>query len=261
MDLDLVRTLAVLAAEALAIYALIAARSAHRASLRLQSAMASGTEDRRRLKDALGRYVSEEVVKRASSGELHLGGRLEDATVLFSDLRNFTAIAESLEPEAVVHMINRYFEAMVSCVKAEGGEVNKFLGDGMMAVFVGRTPPENAMAAIRAALAMGRSLDLFNAEQRFLDFPEMAMGVGIASGPVLIGNIGSTERLEYTAIGDVVNTASRIEGLTKELNTALLVDEATFDLLGGRVELRERGTCSLKGKSRPVQVYAPTTRG
>ncbi len=220
--------------------------------------MVRGLQEKTWLQDAFRRYVSPEVATRALSGPIGLGSDLREISVLFSDIRNFTALSERTEPHELVELINRYFEHMVGCVQAEGGSVNKFIGDGMMALF--GAPAELAdapLAAVRAALAMERALVAFNGEQRRRGQVELAIGVGIASGPAVVGNVGSADRLEYTAIGDVVNTASRIEGLTKEFGSAILLDEATYEGIRGRVPVGMKGTLSVKGKALPIQVFAP----
>lgn len=220
--------------------------------------MARGLRERANLQDAFRRYVSPEIETQARTGPISLGGELREVTVLFSDVRGFTSLSERMAPEAMVEMINRYFEVMVACVRAEGGTVNKFLGDGMMALFGAPAAlPDAPLAAVRAALAMEDALFEFNADQARRGLPELAIGVGIATGPVVVGNVGSLDRLEYTAIGDVVNTASRIEGLTKDFGSTVLLDEATFEAVRGRVPIGMKGTFPVKGKSQPVPVYAP----
>ena len=165
-----------------------------------------------------------------------------------------------MDAEEVVTMINRYFETMVACIHTEGGSVNKFIGDGIMALFGAPTElPDQALASVHAALAMERDLVGFNTEQRALGLPELAIGVGIATGPVVIGDVGSRDRLEYTAMGDTVNTASRIEGLTKEFGSPILLDQQTYELVKGRIPMGMKGSLAVKGKSRPVEVYAPAT--
>ncbi len=222
------------------------------------NAMVRSLQEKSWLQDAFRRYVSPELESRVRSGPVSLGGELRVVTVLFSDLRGFTSLSERMSPETMVEIINRYFEAMVACVQAEGGTVNKFLGDGMMVLFGAPSElPDAPMAAVRSALAMQQALVGFNAEQIRRGLPELAIGIGIATGPVVVGNIGANDRLEYTAIGDVVNTASRIEGLTKDFGSAVLVDEATFEGVRGRVPIGMKGSLPVKGKVQPVPVYAP----
>lgn len=220
--------------------------------------MVDGLQERLHLKDAFGRYVSPELASEVSAGRFRLGGQSCVATVMFTDIRNFTTISEQMDAEDLVAMLNRYFEAMVACIRAEGGSVNKFLGDGIMALF--GAPAELAhspLAAVRAALRMEGALTAFNAEQEALGLPTLAIGVGIATGQLVVGNVGSADRLEYTAIGDVVNTASRIEGLTKEFGSPVLLDERTYQAILGKIPVGMKGRVPVKGKSEPVAVYAP----
>ncbi|MBM3270569.1 MAG: HAMP domain-containing protein [Candidatus Sericytochromatia bacterium] len=220
--------------------------------------MVRSLQEKSWLQDAFRRYVSPEVATRALAGPVGLGSELREVTVLFSDIRNFTALSERTPPETLVALINRYFERMVGCVRAEGGSVNKFIGDGMLALFGAPSAlPDAPLAAVRAALAMEGELAAFNAEQIARGDVEIAIGVGIASGPCVVGTIGALDRLEYTAIGDVVNTASRIEGLTKDFGATILLDEATYEAIRGRVPVGMKGTVAVKGKARPIQVYAP----
>lgn len=221
------------------------------------NAMVEGLRERERIRDALGRYVSPQIARQAITGDLRLGGELREVSVLFSDIRGFTTLAEGLEAEALVELLNRYFQVMVACIRAEGGSVNKFLGDGLMALFGAPDPlPDAPGAAVRSAIAMERALTLFNADQRFRGGSELAIGIGIATGPVVVGNVGSADRLEYTAIGDTVNTASRIEGLTKELGATILLDARTSQGLSADIATVSRGSVSVKGKQQPVAVHA-----
>lgn len=220
--------------------------------------MVAGLRERERIREAFGRYVSPDLVQSALSGSLKLGGETREVSVLFSDVRNFTALSERLDPQALVEMMNRYFEVMVACIQAEGGLVNKFIGDGIMALFGAPTRmPEHAVSAVKAAIAMQAAMRDFNAEQRALGLSELAIGVGIATGPVVVGNIGSHDRLEYTAMGDTVNTASRIEGLNKESGSTILFDAATYEQVRATIPVVPRGSLNVKGKSEPIRVFAP----
>ncbi|MEB3297990.1 MAG: adenylate/guanylate cyclase domain-containing protein [Candidatus Sericytochromatia bacterium] len=220
--------------------------------------MAEGLDERRRLEDAMARYTSPEIAQSAKRGTASLGVRREHLVVLFSDVRSFTAMSERLSPEELVDSLNRYFPFMVDAVRGEGGSVNKFIGDGMMALFGAPSKlADPELAAIRAAQQMQRALVLFNGDQRLRGLPQFAIGIGITSGMGVVGNIGSEDRLEYTAIGDVVNTAARIEGLTKEVGVGILIDDATARAVEGRVELRPCGALAVKGKEAVVRVHEP----
>jgi class 3 adenylate cyclase len=218
--------------------------------------MVDSLRERELIRQVFGRYVSEPVAKEILAGKLELGGERREASVLFSDIRGFTTLSENMEPRDVVLLLNRYFTRMVACVAAENGMVNKFLGDGMMAVFGAPLAQEDAaLRAVRAALAMQAALAEFNREQRQAGGRELAIGVGIATGEVLVGNVGSADRAEYTAIGDVVNVASRIEGLTKEVGAPILIDEATRARVQTSLVCEAAGERAVKGRAAPVMVY------
>jgi class 3 adenylate cyclase len=219
---------------------------------------AEGLDERRRLEEAMARYTSPELAESAKRGTTALGVKRQHLVVLFSDVRSFTTMAERLTPEALVDSLNRYFALMVVAVTEEGGSVNKFIGDGLMALFgapAELVAPERA--AIRAGQRMLRALEAFNAEQRRLHLPEFAIGIGITSGDAVVGNIGSKDRMEYRAIGDVVNTAARFEGLTREVGVGILVDVATAEAVGGDLECTPRGVLPVKGKEAAVPVFEP----
>lgn len=179
--------------------------------------MAEGLQDRERVKEVFGRYVTTQVSQEILKGETSLGGQQRRVTLLFSDIRNFTLMAESMSPEQVVSFLNEYFTEMVEAVFKQQAVLDKFIGDGMMAVFGGLDEtPDHARQAVRAALRMKALLAKINGERAVLGQPAIAIGIGIHTDDVIVGNIGSRKRLEYTAIGDGVNTCSRVEGLNKE---------------------------------------------
>ncbi|HEY9856189.1 MAG TPA: adenylate/guanylate cyclase domain-containing protein, partial [Stenomitos sp.] len=224
--------------------------------------MAGGLRERMHLQEAFGRYVSPEIARKAVTGPLSLGGETRDLTVLFADIRGFTALSEQLEAEALVAMMNRYFELLVSCVRNHGGHVNKFIGDGLMALFgAPEKSPRHAEDAVQAALAIVQALELFNCEQAVNGLPELSIGIGIATGHAIIGNVGSRDRLEYTAMGDTVNVASRIEGLNKQLNSTILVSEATYQRAKDAFDFAEQGNLYVRGKRDAVKVYSPQLIG
>lgn len=206
---------------------------------------------------AFGRYVSQQVADAVLAGKIELGGERRVVSVLFSDIRHFTSLSETMTPREIVDLLNRYYVRMVAAITAEGGMVNKFMGDGMMALFGAPVEnPDHAVQAVRAARAMVQALEAFNAEQRALGEPELSIGIGIATGEVVVGNIGSEDRLEYTAIGDTVNTASRIEGLTKQMDEQVLVDAETCQRASSEFAFEPLGAQSVKGKAAQVEVYA-----
>jgi adenylate cyclase len=218
--------------------------------------------DRRHLRAAFARFVPPEVVDEvvAQTGdEMRLGGTRRDGTVLFCDLRGFTATAERLEVEQVIEMLNRYLGEMSDAILDHGGTVVSYMGDGIMAVFGAPLPQEDhADRAVAAAREMlGERLRRFSDWAREAGLAgEMRMGVGICSGPVMSGNVGSQRRLEYTAVGDTTNTASRLQGATRDLGVAVLISDATRNALRSpAADLSAAGELSLRGRESPVVVW------
>ena len=221
------------------------------------NSMIGGLRERRRVQEVLGKIVSPDVARALLDEHgLALGGQRRTVTLLFSDIRDFTTWSEDADPEKLVQDLNRYFTAMVAIVHAERGVVDKFIGDGMMAVFGLADGADGAADATRAAKAMLGALAAVNAE---IERP-ITIGIGIHHGEVIAGNIGAPDRLEYTFIGDAVNTAARIESLTKTVGAPLLISRAVFDALSptDRNRWESRGTHPLKGKSQLVELLAPS---
>ncbi len=205
----------------------------------------------------LGRYLPGPAAEKILSGDVELSGEERTVTVLFSDIRDFTGISERLSPYEVVGLLNRYLEHMVRIVFTHDGTLDKFLGDGFMAIFGAPFPHgDDPRRAVEAALDMRRALAEFN--QSLMDryqIVNLGMGIGIATGPAVVGTIGSLERMEYTAIGDTVNTASRIMSAGRRLKTDIVVDEATYRAVEGFVSARKVAPTRLKGKDTPVGLY------
>jgi len=221
--------------------------------------------ERARLRQIFGKYVSDDVVEKlvASKKPLDLGGEALPVTVLFADIRNFTGLSERLSPHEVVEILNAYFSRACEPILDEGGCVDKFIGDAIMAVFGSPVAhPDHARRAVRAALALAAVARNFAAwvAERFPDrgLPAFGIGVGLHTGLAVVGNIGSPRRLEFTSIGDTVNTASRLEGLTKKLGWAIVASRETVAAAGPGVVTRGREELLVKGRQEPVVVVEVT---
>ena len=218
--------------------------------------------ERARMKRMFGSYVSDEVVDMLMVGgkKLDLGGETVNVTVLFSDIRNFTTISERLEAHEVVEMLNEYFTRVTAPILEQGGNVNKYIGDAVMAIFGSPVSyPDHARRALRASLQMAEEAAKFREwmEKRFGDrgLPRFGIGIGVHTGDAVMGNIGSVKRLEFTAIGDTVNAASRLEGVTKELGCVLVASAQTVQAAGGGVQTGKREMVKVKGRDEPIDVY------
>lgn len=203
-----------------------------------------------------GRFLPEYVVKQMLENpeSFKLGGVLQTITVLFADIRGFTRISEHASPEKIVQLLNRYFSAMTDIIFAHGGTLDKYLGDGLMALFGAPTiTPKDAANAIAAAVAMQRRMLSINDELREEGFPEIGIGIGLHTGEVTVGYIGSERRSEYTAIGDAVNTASRLESNAKA--GEILVSEVTAKAAHSRYQMAARDPISVKNREQPVPLF------
>ena len=221
--------------------------------------MVEGLKERERIKETFGRFVSKEIANQLLANKPSLGGEIAVVTTLFSDIRNYTNICEQLSPQQVITMLNGYFKHMVKAVEQNGGLVYQFVGDGIMAVFgAPHKLADHATAAVDCAHDMLAALERFNQEQR-AQLPPLDIGVGINTGSVVAGIIGSEQRMEYRVVGDAVNLASRIEALNKELGTTVLISRTTRDLLTKPYGLTPFEPIQVKGKSQVVQVYAVQT--
>lgn len=213
--------------------------------------------EEKRVRSTMSRYMSKEVADQLlAAGEAELGGKEQPVTVMFSDVRSFTSIAEALGPRETVSLLNEYFTEMVDVIFQHGGILDKYIGDGIMALFgapfAGANDADNALAA---ADEMMRRLASLNLRRTAAGQAPLAIGIGFSTGPTVIGNIGSVRRMEYTVIGDTVNLASRLEGATKQYRTGILLSEMTVRDLRRPATLREVDLIRVKGKDRPVAVY------
>ena len=217
--------------------------------------------ERMRLRQSFSGQVSPAVMQDMLSGSLSIeaGGELADVCVLFSDIRDFTTLAENMPPQQVTAVLQRYFDRMVDAVHRYDGTVDKFIGDGMMAIFgAPRKSVDPCGDSVQCALAMISALDELNAEFAREGLPTLAIGIGINYGTVTVGNIGSTERHNYSAIGDAVNVAARLEGLTKELGRKIVVTESVVSRIGERFAFDALGSHKVKGHT-PVNVWGIRT--
>lgn len=211
----------------------------------------------KRVKATMSRYMDPSLAdKLLAAGEEILGGQASEATVLFSDIRSFTTFTEELGAQGTVQLLNEYFTVMVECIQREGGMLDKFIGDAIMAVF--GTPlahEDDEDRAMRSAISMMQNLVQFNAERQKHNKMPIDIGIGINTDVIVSGNIGSPKRMDYTVIGDGVNLASRLESATKQYGAHILIAEKTFRKLRGTYRIREVDWVKVKGKNEPVAVY------
>jgi class 3 adenylate cyclase len=176
---------------------------------------------------------------------------------MFSDIRGFTALAESQPPEETIELLNTYYALMFDAISGHGGVVTLMMGDGLMSVFgAPMTLPDHGESAVRAALEMVELIDLFNLERQAAAKPSIKIGVGIASGEMVAGYAGTNERATYTCIGDIVNLASRLEAHTKIAQRTILIDDATRSALSERITVEPLGPVPFKGKAAAVDVFS-----
>ena len=214
-------------------------------------------KEKRQTRQLFEKYLSPEVIKEfmQDSQYWELGGQTLEITVMFADLEGFTPLSEQLSPEAMVHLINQYLTEMSAVVLYEQGTIDKYEGDLIMAFFGAPIPQrDHAARACRAALAMQRRMEELRRQWKAEGLPELRMRIGLHSGPAVVGNMGSDFRFNYTAMGDTVNLASRLEGANKDFGTYTLVSEATREMAGEEFEFRSLGTTQVKGKSEETAV-------
>ena len=219
--------------------------------------MAESIQEKEFIKDSFGKIVDPSVRDYLLSGNLLLGGELKIVTVLFVDIQGFTSISEKLPPPEVVIWLNQYFETISNCITREKGLVNKFIGDAILAVFGVPIPnPNHADSALQSALSILKDIKEINQKNLNNNLPEYKIRIGIHSGEVLAGNIGSLSRMEYTVIGDTVNTASRLESYCKELNLELLLSNDTKLNSNKIYSFKSFGEIKIRGKENTIEIYS-----
>jgi class 3 adenylate cyclase len=207
--------------------------------------------------ELLRKFATTEVADELISSGFELGGKYVDASVMFSDIRSFTTIAESQPPDETIELLNTYYTLMFDAITGQGGVVNQMVGDGLMAIFGAPTPQEDhCTRAARAALEMVELVELFNQEQEMLERVQIRIGIGIASGRVIAGYTGTQRRATYTCVGDTVNLAARLEAHSKVTGMPIMIDAATRAGLDDDISAIDQGWVRFKGKTQELQVYA-----
>jgi len=220
--------------------------------------MAKGLREKEFIKDTFERYMSkqlaEKLLDKDGMAKLELGGEHRHVTVLFTDIRGFTAMAEDLDPKGVISFLNEYFSMLVGVVFENDGWIDKFIGDAIMVIYgLPVKYEDDAVRAVRTGLAMKQAMRSFNDRRIKSGREPIHMGIGINSGIVVAGNVGSTERMNYTVIGDTVNVAARLVQLSHEED--VVISEHTYELVKDHFIVEERQKVMLKGKNEPQQVY------
>ena len=202
--------------------------------------------------------MSQDVIKRVIQDidNLGLGGKRANVTVLFSDIRGFTSMSEQMTPQEVSKILNEYFTEMEPIITQYNGIINKFIGDAVMAVFGEPIQDKNhAINAVKCAYAMLQKVKELQKKWAQEDKPKIEIGIGIATGEVFVGNIGSINRMEYTVIGDTVNLASRLEGYNKTYKTKLLISPTTYENIKGFVDVIKISDVQIRGKANKMDIY------
>ena len=206
------------------------------------------------------KYVPRELVKNIiqNEGEAEIGGRETEITIMFTDIEGFASISEKMEPSQLMEQLSEYFDALTGIISASGGTIDKYIGDAIMAFWGAPSPLEDsAIVACRAALACQKKLDELNLKWLNEGRPLMPTRIGIHSGKAIVGNVGSRDHINYSAVGDSVNVASRLEGLNKKYNTKILISEATYLQLKSHFICNEIGEARVKGRLEAVKLYQP----
>jgi class 3 adenylate cyclase len=208
-------------------------------------------------KELVRRFATPEVARDLQDSGFSLGGKRVQASVMFSDIRSFTSLAESQPPEETIELLNTYYALMFDAISSHGGVVTQMMGDGLMSVFgAPMALADHCGSAVSAALEMVELIELFNVEREAIGKPSIKIGIGIASGEMIAGYAGTNERATYTCIGDIVNLASRLEAHTKVTKRTILIDDTTRASLGERIVLEALGPVPFRGKSEAVEVFS-----
>lgn len=209
-----------------------------------------------------GKYVSPDVAELIwkNRDKIILKGEKKIATVIFTDIRGFTTISENSDPQLILQLLNDYFETMAQIIYKNNGNLNKFIGDGLMIIFgvplSSSTPETDAINAVKCAVEMIQEVKKLNNQwKEKYNGIDINIGVGIHTGEIIAGNIGSTKRLEYSAIGDTVNLSARLEGVNKDFNTNLILSESTYNLVKSSFNTKPLGHVKVKGRVQEVEIY------
>jgi adenylate cyclase len=212
---------------------------------------------RDRQRELFRKFATAEVAEELLTSGLALGGKHVEASVMFSDIRKFTSLTETLSPTDTIELLNSYYTLMFDAIGGQGGIVNQMLGDGLMAIFGAPLPrPDHRQRAVSAALEMQELVGGFNREQAARGGAEIRIGIGIASGPLVAGFTGTEQRVTYTCVGDTVNLAAHLEAHTKVLGQPILIDENTRTGLADGVRVETHGSVQFKTRSRVETVYS-----
>ncbi len=222
--------------------------------------MTQGLAERDQVRDLLGKVVDPAVAEELLSHDVELGGEEREITIMFSDIRGFTSLSERLSPQQLVSQLNEYLTTMSAAIEAEGGIIDKYIGDAVMALFGAPTAHnDDPTRAVRASLAMGRALSELNHDFTERGLPTLSMGIGINTATVVTGNMGSKTRLNYTVIGDGVNLAARIEGLTRVYGVPVIVCEKS-KTAASDFNFLELDQVRVKGKTEVERIFTPITQ-
>lgn len=231
--------------------------AAARNAQRLMDRAVKEQEDKDHLRTMFGKYVSEELVEKIMDKGIALDGERREVTVMFIDIKDFTGLAESAHPRTLIMILNEFFSICIKAIVANGGFIDKFIGDAVMVVFGAPDQDERHRdSALACALELERELGAMHDFVSHIDVDwDFGFGIGINTGEAIVGNIGTEQRLEYTALGDMVNTAARIEQLTRDTGDVILLGEKSVSPAMEGV-LRGPISCQVKGKADPITVYA-----